>query len=78
VIRAEFPGLSSMGSAYLAGIGTGLWTKEQIRSLNGSKQAFVPLMDSRLSRKYYDEWKRNISLMVEASDKTLPVNAIPK
>lgn len=66
VIKTNISELSSMGAAYLAGLGIGIWdSTEEIRSLNYSKYVYQPKMDSKLREKYYQEWKATISLLVD-------------
>lgn len=64
VVKTNIPELSSMGAAYLAGLGTDLWGSiDEIIDLNYPKYTFTTKMEEDLRVKYYDGWKSTISLM---------------
>ncbi|MDM5327466.1 glycerol kinase GlpK [Neobacillus sp. CF12] len=57
--------LSSMGSAYLAGLGVGIWKSiEEINTLNPNHDVYQPLMPKNLRNKYLDGWKETIKSIV--------------
>lgn len=61
VVSTEFTDASSMGSAYLAGIGIGLWNgKNDISKLKKKGNMFSPTMDLKLRDKYYEGWKSSV------------------
>ncbi|MFE7083179.1 glycerol kinase GlpK [Priestia megaterium] len=65
VVKTNVPELSSMGAAYLAGLGKGLWNNiEEIKKLDYSKYFFCCEMNPSDSTKYYQEWKSTIALMI--------------
>jgi len=52
---------TALGAAYLAGLGVGMWTKEEISSNWKLERRFEPQMDSHQRQKLYDGWKRAVS-----------------
>lgn len=61
VVSTEITDASAMGSAYLAGIGIGLWNgKNDISRLKKKVNVFRPAMDLKLRDKYYEGWKSSV------------------
>jgi glycerol kinase len=61
VVSTEITDASSIGSAYLAGIGIGLWNgKSDISRLKKKVNVFSPTMDLKLRDKYYEGWKSSV------------------
>ena len=58
VNKSMFEDVSLIGSAYLAGLGIGLWGSiEDIKKLRGKSQSFHSAMNSSTREKYYHGWK---------------------
>ena len=58
VEKLKVKDISVVGSAYLAGLGLGLWkSTEDIKELRGKSQSYSPTMDSSAREKYYEGWK---------------------
>lgn len=61
VISTEITDASAIGSAYLAGIGIGLWNgKNDISKLKKKINVFTPMMDLKLRDKYCEGWKSSV------------------
>lgn len=60
VERPEVIESSALGAAYLAGIGIGLWKKEQISSHRKINRSFVPLIDEARRETLYAYWKKAV------------------
>ncbi len=68
VIRNELEELSAIGSAFMAGLGTGIWkSKNEIESLRASDISFSSQMDCEKRQKLYEGW-------LKAVNKTLSSN----
>ena len=52
---------TAMGAAYLAGIQSGLWTKEDIIKYREIEKTFVPAMQSEMRDELYRGWKKAVS-----------------
>jgi glycerol kinase len=62
VKKSFFEDVSLIGSAYLAGLGIGLWGGiEDIKELRGKSQSYNPNMDSSAREKYYKGWKSAVN-----------------
>lgn len=65
VEKSKFEDVSIVGSAYLAGLGLGLWESiEDIKKLKRRIQSFHPTMDSATRKKYYDGWKSAVNMVL--------------
>lgn len=60
VERPEVLESTAMGAAYLAGMGAGLWTKEDILARRAIEKTFSPDMDAALREKRCRYWKRAV------------------
>ena len=61
VERAEIIESTALGAAYLAGIGVGLWKKEDILSNRKIQKEFNPDMEETKRTKLYATWKKAVS-----------------
>ena len=61
VERAEIIESTALGAAYLAGIGVGLWKKEDILLNRKIQKEFHPAMDEEKRVKMYATWKKAVS-----------------
>lgn len=61
VERAEIIESTALGAAYLAGIGVGLWKKEDILKNRKINKEFQPSMDDGKRKKLYATWKKAVS-----------------
>jgi glycerol kinase len=61
VERAEIIESTALGAAYLAGIGVGLWKKEDILKNRKIQKEFHPAMDEQKRVKMYATWKKAVS-----------------
>lgn len=65
VEKSGFEDVSIVGSAYLAGLGSGLWKSiEDIKKLKRRSQIFHPTMDSASRKKYYNGWKSAVNMVL--------------
>jgi len=65
VEKSKFEDVSIVGSAYLAGLGLGLWKSiEDIKKLKRRSQSFHPTMDSASRKKYYNGWKSAVNMVL--------------
>ncbi len=60
VERAEIIESTALGAAYLAGIGVGLWKKEDILKNRKIEREFDPTMDEVKRNKLYATWKKAV------------------
>jgi len=60
VHRPENQEKTAMGAAYLAGLGCGLWSYEDIESFSEGSTTFVPQMDGEAREHKITEWNRAI------------------
>jgi glycerol kinase len=56
VERPEVIESTAMGAAFLAGIQSGLWKKEDIITNRRVERTFVPAMDEETRRRLYKGW----------------------
>ena len=62
VKKSPINDMSLIGSAYLAGLGAGLWENvKDIKKLRGKTRDFYPIMDNDTRQKYYRGWKLAVS-----------------
>lgn len=90
-IPVERPGhleTTSLGAAFAAGIGSGLWTKEWVlgagKGAFGSKQAgstegktWHPQVDKDANRQQYAKWNKAVALSFGLADLAEPDQAPP-
>ena len=60
VERAEIIESTALGAAYLAGIGVGLWKKEDILKNRKIQKEFLPQMEEEKRNKLYATWKKAV------------------
>ncbi len=53
---------TALGAAYLAGIGCGLWTKDELLAQRRVDRCFTPAMDEAVRKRLYSGWQRAVSL----------------
>lgn len=68
VERAEIIESTALGAAYLAGIGVGLWEKEDILKNRKIEKEFHPEMDDEKRTKLYATWKKAVSRSMDWED----------
>ncbi len=68
VERAEIIESTALGAAYLAGIGVGLWKKEDILKNRKIQKEFRPHMDQDRRNKLYATWKKAVSRSMNWED----------
>ena len=61
VERAKIIESTALGAAYLAGIGVGIWTKEDILKNRKIEREFVPSMTEEKRERFYKTWKKAVS-----------------
>jgi glycerol kinase len=60
VILPEIAETTALGAAYLAGVGTGLWTIDQVRSQWREKRRFEPAMSGDRREELLHDWSRAV------------------
>jgi len=60
VERAEIIESTALGAAYFAGIGIGLWEKEDILKNRKIQKEFIPKMKEQKRNKLYKNWKKAV------------------
>jgi glycerol kinase len=60
VERPEVIESTALGAAYLAGIESGLWKKEEITKNRKIEKRFVPNMDDAKRNKLYKGWQKAV------------------
>lgn len=60
VIRPRVTETTAMGAAYLAGLDTGFWTKEQISQIREIERAFDPGMGEEERNRRYQGWQKAV------------------
>lgn len=68
VERAEIIESTALGAAYLAGIGVGLWKKEDILKNRKIQKEFNPQMEEGKRQKLYATWKKAVSRSMSWED----------
>ena len=68
VERAEIIESTALGAAYLAGIGVGLWKKEDILKNRKIQKEFIPKMGEEKRNKLYATWKKAVSRSMNWED----------
>ena len=65
VEKSKSEDVSIVGSAYLAGLGSGLWKSvEDIKKLKRKIESYHPAMDSATRKKYYNGWKSAVNMVL--------------
>ena len=60
VVRPKVTETTAMGAAYLAGLHTRFWSKEQIAEVRTIDRQFVPQMSEQQRIEYYKGWKKAV------------------
>jgi glycerol kinase len=60
VILPEVPETTALGAAYLAGVGTGVWTIEEVRSQWREKRRFEPSISDDRRERLLEQWRRAV------------------
>ncbi len=61
VLRPSVIEATSLGAAYLAGLGAGLWSSPgEVTRRSGIERRFVPVMDPERRERLYGEWRRAV------------------
>ncbi len=60
VERPEVIESTALGAAYLAGIETGLWSKEEIKRKRSIERIFTPSMNEETRSRLYHQWKKAV------------------
>jgi glycerol kinase len=60
VILPEVAETTALGAAYLAGVGTGIWTIDQVRSQWREKRRFEPAMSTEDREHLLEDWSRAV------------------
>lgn len=59
---------TAQGAAFLAGIFTGFWTKEQLKNLEKKKKIFKPEMSESIRNDLYKGWKKAVGRVMNWHD----------
>jgi len=66
VVRVKIEELSALGSAFIAGLATGLWNNlEELIPLREIDRVFLPEMEQEEREKLYEGWKRAVRLALD-------------
>jgi glycerol kinase len=60
VIVPEIPETTALGAAYLAGIGSGVWTADQVESMWGEAARYEPAMDEGERERLLGRWAQAV------------------
>ena len=60
VIRPDIIETTAMGAGYLAGINSGIWDEEKIKSLQKIDKTFSSQIDKTKRAKIYSGWKKAV------------------
>ena len=61
VTRTDYSETTALGAALLAGLTSGIWTREQLLSFNKSERIFIPIMDKEERESRYHAWQDAVS-----------------
>ncbi|ASA22954.1 glycerol kinase GlpK [Paenibacillus donghaensis] len=61
VTRTTYAETTALGAALLAGLTSGLWTREQLESFNSAEKVFSPVMEAEERERRYNAWKDAVS-----------------
>lgn len=64
VTRTTYAETTALGAALLAGLTSGLWTREQLESFNKAEKVFSPLMDGEERERRYNAWQDAVARTV--------------
>ncbi|MFO0879841.1 MAG: glycerol kinase GlpK [Gemmataceae bacterium] len=66
VIRSATAEATSLGAAYLAGLGAGIWPNlETLRTLGGAERTFHPLLPSETRERRTRQWQRAVRSVID-------------
>ncbi len=68
VERAEIIESTALGAAYFAGIGIGLWEKEDILKNRKIQKEFIPEMEDKKRNHLYKKWKKAVKRTMDWED----------
>lgn len=57
VTRTTYAETTALGAALLAGLTSGVWTREQLEGFNKAEKVFSPVMDAEQREERYNVWK---------------------
>ena len=60
VIRPVNLETTALGAAYLAGLGAGLWTREQLAGKWAIEKTFKPVMDRASLARHLQQWQKGV------------------
>lgn len=61
VTRTTYAETTALGAALLAGLTSGIWSREQLESFNKAEKDFLPRMAEEERERRYDAWKDAVS-----------------
>lgn len=61
VTRTDYAETTALGAALLAGLTSGIWTREQLLTFNKSERVFIPQMQAEEREHRYHAWKDAVS-----------------
>ncbi|QSF43231.1 glycerol kinase GlpK [Paenibacillus tianjinensis] len=61
VTRTTYAETTALGAALLAGLTSGIWSREQLESFNKAEKDFLPQMGEEERERRYDAWKDAVS-----------------
>jgi glycerol kinase len=67
--RPKISETTALGACYLAGVGIGLWKKEELSSMWALDRSFSPKMDQEKRDDLYRNWQRALKACVAFADK---------
>lgn len=68
VVKSNVAELSAIGSAYMGGLGVGLWTSlDEIASLDSTYSTYLPTMNSAKREQYMGGWKQAVASVLAGS-----------
>jgi glycerol kinase len=57
VTRTTYAETTALGAALLAGLTSGIWSREELESFNKAEKVFSPLMEQEERERRYGAWK---------------------
>ena len=69
IYRPSISETTALGACYLAGIGIGLWNKNEIKDKWEIDKKFSPEMTENKRKELYHNWKRALRACVAFADK---------
>lgn len=61
VTRTTYAETTALGAALLAGLTSGVWTREQLESFNTAEKVFSPQMEPEERERRYRAWQDAVS-----------------